>query len=1170
MVYLQLLGDYRLFVNGQEWVVWRSRNMRWLLGLLALHRGVPVDRSWLAGTLWPESTEQQALANLRLNLSHLRYALGDHRTVLGQTGNRYLSLDVTACRCDVVQFFEYSQSLQPTDLVRCMDLYQGSLMPSCELAWVHAERSRLEHEFVACVEQLARMQIKMCEYGEAINTLERGVEVDPYNETLMRMLIETCIVNDDRARAILSYHNYRSRLIRDLNVDTSPDIQRVIALARHHKMPIALCEEDHHVVRTPGASPTASTFIAPPKPIGTIHGRDDELAEICELLKRQRLVTLTGSGGVGKTRLVLEAAWLITEKRGIPVCFVELAPVANSAQILAAVIRSLGLYDAHNDEAEARIKFCLSQRDTVLILDNCEHVIEPVAAIVSRLLSQIPSLRIIATSRHPLGIVEEWRLGVRSLSLPPPKRLDVDTIIQNSAAVRLFMERACMADSRFQVTDENIDDVIRICQYLDGIPLALEMAAARTAHISVATLAGHLEASNLAELDLADSTRPSRHRTMTALIEWTYDLLSETERSLLGYLVQFAGQFHIDHIANIAAVANQDRQKTLGALYSLVDWSLVRVIRHGSAATYLVQEPVKQYVTLVRMNSAVHDKIEADFVAIMRTFAARITPELTAHNQAKWLDVLELEHSNFQAVLGKGIERQLTNTAILPLLADIAWYLVPFWEARGHLSYGRSVLRALYHAQLQETFPETFVKVQVGSLKLAVAQGDVSGADFLLQQAGNDISAGDRQSYAPSIAYLSAARENVFASARMQLANRSLSVAELAGDEYHAALSLTLAAHEHYRAKQYNEAEACLQQSWVKSNGLGDVRNMARVLTCRGNLAWAQGQRTAAIAQYYSPALATYQSLKDPRGTATSMMNIAAVSSELGKYDEAIAFNNEAESLLRKLQRSSNAIYCANIGCCVKIWAGAYEEARAGLMDCLNEARSVGDEILMAECLADLCLVSRVSGDLLGARRNFAALESSSAGGIGWPLYRAANDLAEAELFAGNHASAIALFRYASESLNVWNDNHISTCIGLNIMLAAIRLGDDTTVTANIHKLQALNWIPFPHDIGNNYGLFEQLAALYLEIQHYYNAMRTLAVADRLRLLADIEMPLHMRRTHDRLLAISLTNSTEVEYQIAREDAERAVLATANDVSAMFYRELNLLDDRYAALKHLV
>jgi tetratricopeptide (TPR) repeat protein len=403
----------------------------------------------------------------------------------------------------------------------------------------------------------------------------------------------------------------------------------------------------------------------------------------------------------------------------------------------------------------------------------------------------------------------------------------------------------------------------------------------------------------------------------------------------------------------------------------------------------------------------------------------------------------------------------------------------------------------------------------------------------------------------------------------MQLANRSLAVAERSGDEYHAALSLTLAAHEHYRAKQYNEAEACLQQSWAKSHRLGDIRNMARVLTCRGNLAWAKGQRTAAIAQYYSPALATYQSLKDPRGTATSMMNIAAVSSELGKYDEAIAFNNEAEALLRKLQRSSNAIYCANICCCVKIWAGAYEEARSGLMDCLNEARSIGDDVLVAECLADLCLLSRVSGDLLGARRNFAALEASSADGIAWPLYRAANDLAEAELAAGNHSSAIARFSHASESLNIWNDKHLSTGSCLNIMLAAIRLGDDGTVTANMRKLRELKWIPFAYDMGNNHGLFEQLAALFLEVKHFFDAMRTLAVAARLRLLTEIEMPIHMRRTHDRLLALSLDNATELEYQLAREDADKAVLATADDVSAMFYRELNSLEERYAALKQL-
>ncbi len=1162
LVNLQILGGFQLTVDGEEFKAWRSRSMRWLLGILALHGGQAVDRSWLAGSLWPDSTEQQALANLRLNLSFLRSALGMHRAILVQTGHRLISLDSSKYCCDALQFSATASSTKPEELLACVNIYQGELLRGCELPWILAQRTQFEFDFIRCVQLLASVQIAQGHCAIAIPILDKGLRVDPYNEPLTQLLLECYVALGDNARAVVSFRQFRSRLLHDLNLDVSAKLIQIYSRARMNP------GTANDVVAPTTSACEVPQFASFPQPIATIHGREQELAEICQLLRKSRLVTLTGSGGVGKTRLALEAAHQITTVMRTPVYFVELAPVTDRAHILAAIARALGLFDDHSDEREIRIKSVLRARETVLFLDNCEQVIDDAADVVKSLLADLPLLKVITTSRRPLAIVEEWKLNVGPLSLPSECASNLESTMRSSAAVRLFNERAMMANSTFRATDENVQHIARICELLEGIPLALEMAAARAAHLSMVALESSLRTSKLTELDLQDNTRPMRHKTMAALIDWTYRLLGDDEQMLLGYLALFAGQFHLEHVANIAEEANIDHRATMRAFYSLTDWSLVRLIPGGPEATYVLQEPVKQYVRSVLADSPNYDGMNLRFLAVMHRFSEIALSQLHGPNQAIWLTRLETEHSNYLSLFAHEIARGLNELNRLLYLSEIAWNLLQFWEARGHLSFARVVLQAISQSDLANTRPESLLKANLGLLKIAIAQGEVEDAEILLARAYKGLTVLEADKYRPMLAYLSASRENLDRVQKMNLASDSLAVAHQAGDEFHAALSLSILAHESYRARMYDDAEAYLDDSWQLSQNTGDMRNIARILTIRGNLAWAKGQRSSAMTHYYAPALSTYRDLNDPRGIATSLMNIAAVNCEMGQFMLAEEGYIEAETLLKKLQRRNNSIYCKDIRACVKIAAGDYQTAKQMLEECLHEARILGDEILAADCLADLCHVSLVTGNLLFARRYCAALAAITSVDISWHRYRAEVDLALSELNAGNTVASISLFTEVIANRNVWNDARFNLSCYLNMALACVRLNDQQHLYDYLMQAHSLHWDPAPFDIGSHHDMFELLGSVFAATSDHMAAITMLTVADQLRQLAEIVQPVHLMREHDRLMNTAMESVDDICLREAVHLAEDVKLTNSDDIAVLFAAYLERLCTQSYALGH--
>lgn len=432
-------------------------------------------------------------------------------------------------------------------------------------------------------------------------------------------------------------------------------------------------------------------------------GRERETDEIQRTLLSNRLVTLTGSGGVGKTRLALEVASGVAAFYSGGFCFVDLAPVTEPALTAQTVVHALGLREEPGHTATATLTHYLEPRELLLLLDNCEHMVAACAPLVEGLLRDCSALRILATSREPLNITGELAWRVPSLSLPdgtrhafpaaPPAvhRLErpVETLFR-SEAVRLFVERALSASPDFTVTSANAPAVVEVCIRLDGIPLALELAAARMRVLSVQQLAARLH-DRFQLLTKGGRTAAPRHQTLRGAVDWSYELLSQPERALFRRLSTFAGGWTLEASESVCAGDGIEGHEVLDLLSQLVDKSLVLAEPRGVEKRYRLLDTLRQYgaerLQESRETAAVRDR----HLAWFRGLAERADPELYRADQAAWHERLETEIDNIRAAL----DWSKTDTARLDAGLRLAGALWRFWYSQGRLIEGWERLVAL-------------------------------------------------------------------------------------------------------------------------------------------------------------------------------------------------------------------------------------------------------------------------------------------------------------------------------------------------------------------------------------------------------------------------------------------------------------------------------------------
>jgi len=399
-----------------------------------------------------------------------------------------------------------------------------------------------------------------------------------------------------------------------------------------------------------------------PSVVNAFVGRERELAEVHELVRSARLVTLTGAGGSGKTRLALQVAAELLDSTADGVWFIELAPVTDGGQLPAAVAAVLGLPDQTGPDLSDAVVAALSEQQSLILLDNCEHLIEAAAKFSEQLIRHCPRLRILATSREPLGIDGERVYRVPSLSLPPA---DAETVadVEGSDAGRLFAERARLHDPGFTLDEQSAALVATLCRRLDGIPLALELAAARLSSMSLRQITERLDQRFRLLTGGSRSAMP-RQQTLQATVDWSFGLLTAPERDMLTRLSVFAGGFDLQAAeavcspgsasgaSSVSGSGGTDQIEILDQLGSLVDKSLVVADRTAESIRYRLLETIRQYAAQELRRTAgdtdvrqVKDQHAAYFLALAQT--AR--PALTGHGQARWLRRLDPEWDNLRA-----------------------------------------------------------------------------------------------------------------------------------------------------------------------------------------------------------------------------------------------------------------------------------------------------------------------------------------------------------------------------------------------------------------------------------------------------------------------------------------------------------------------------------------
>ncbi|GAB3211922.1 BTAD domain-containing putative transcriptional regulator [Marinactinospora endophytica] len=685
-------------VEGRDVPVAGAR-LRALLVLLLLHPGRAVGADQLVDGIWPDAPPAGAANALQALVSRLRRILGRRAPVRGEAGGYRLEI-----QADQVDLWCFEESVRRARAARdagdplaaereyaaALALWRGPAL--ADVAGVDAAEgiairlSRLRR--AAVVERLEAL-VDLGRYAEALPDIEAEVARDPLSEPPVGLLMRALAGDGRQAEALTAYERLRRDLAEELGADPSRPLRDL-----HTR----LLRDEAGGRRPPVAESSATVCL--PHQMTSFVGRDTEVETVIGLLARERLVTLTGPGGAGKTRLSIEAAARHARRcrhRAVGVWFVELAPVTDGAAVANTVLAALGLREravvglgvggamAVSTPLE-RLREALTDRPVLLVLDNCEHLVREVAEFTARLLAACPEVRVLATSREPLGVAGEHLVTVGSLPLPPADATPAQALA--SPSVRLFVERAAALSPGFAVDDESVGHVVRICRELDGIPLALELAAARARAMPPALLAARLS-DRFRLLSSAQRLASPRHRTLQAVVDWSWDLLDDAERALLRRLAVFANGATLEAVERVCAdpgapglVGGRDVWSTL---FALVDKSLVTVEeRPGDTPQtprYRMLETVRAYGLERLAEEGERERVgEVHAREVLRLWT-RADPRLRGPDQLRWMARLHAECDNLTAALRWASDRRDVELG-LDLAHAAQWY----WQTSGRWS----------------------------------------------------------------------------------------------------------------------------------------------------------------------------------------------------------------------------------------------------------------------------------------------------------------------------------------------------------------------------------------------------------------------------------------------------------------------------------------------------
>ena len=946
-VSIRLLGGFEVVVGARtiEEGAWRLRKAASLVKLLALAPNHRLHREQVMDVLWPEHRTSAASNNLRQALHAARRTLEPDPS----TASRYLELwDEQLVLCprgqlwvDADAFEEATRSArrsrEPAAYEAALALYAGELLPRDRYEeWAEEHRQRLREAYLSFLLGLARLHEERGEYDLAVEVLGRVLSEEPTREEAHVGLMRLYALMGSEAEALSHYARLEEVLLKELGSEPSASSRTLKEEIEAGRFPTRGLPTS--TARPPGSSPEEMPS-APrhnlPASRSSFVGRERELAQIKRELAATRLLTLTGAGGSGKTRLAIEVAYdLVGAYRG-GVWLVELAPLSEGALVPQAVAGTLGVSERAGQPLLKTLVEVLRTKEMLLLVDNCEHLVEEAASLVDELLESCASLRVLATSREALCVEGELRWPVPTLSVPDAHRALSMRELESSESVRLFAERARSREPAFALGPENAEAVAEVCRRLDGIPLAIELAAARVGALSVDQILKRLEDS-LKLLAGGTRRRSARQRTLRGALDWSHELLSTDEQIVFRRLSVFAGGWTLE--AAEAVVGSGDGIESgdiLEVLFGLVEKSLVVGAYaaegglEGGEVRYRMFEPIRQYASEKLEEGGETEEVRRRHAEYFLALAEEAESELTGPEETRWLERLEPEHDNIRTSLSWSLERKETEPGL-----RLAGALERFWDARGYYDEGLRWLEAVL-AEGARASAGVRAKALYAKGWLAYEQGDIDAAEAT--------------------------------------AAEGLVRCEEAGLRAGVATSLRIILGRAARDRgDYEEARGFFEEGLALSREAGDRHGVAWARELLASLSLLTGDYERAT-RLYEENLPLARELGDTQLIGWHLIDLGYGSLLAGDHERATALLEEATALLRARGHKAYLEYALdNLG-----WAalarGDHQGAKVLHEESLALCKELGDKMIAAESIEGLACAAGARGEAERAARLFGA-----------------------------------------------------------------------------------------------------------------------------------------------------------------------------------------------------
>jgi len=898
-----------------------------LLAYLLLHRARPLARDAVALVFWPDLPESEARARLRYDIRELRGALPQDSAVA------WILADTRTVRwnpeaptwLDIAEFERLAADPQTAALA--IDHYGGDLAARFDDDWLRAPRERLRDLQSSLLFGLVESSRAKNDPRRAIAYAQRLVQHDPWREDSIRTLIELRYETRDRSGALRLYSDFVERLREELGVEPMPE---TTAAYRRVLTAVQSVETSHNL----------------PVPLNTFVGREREIEELRALLVDRRLVTLIGTGGVGKTRLAVEVARSLVDHFPDGVWLVELASLADPDLIVSTIAASLGVQSAY----EAPLLAMLHGKCALLVLDNCEHLIVEAARIVERLILECPQMRILATSREGLRIPGERTERVVSLELPETEETEAPSLetLRESTAVQLFLDRVADFSPAFRIDGESEGDrlaLLTISRRLDGIPLAIEFAAARTSSLSLEVLAKRLD-DRFTLLTAGKRTALPRQQTLRATLDWSYELLTPIEQCLLHRLAIFAGGWTLEAASAVCSDDDVPEARVVDLLASLVDKSLVAVDAGMPGARYHLLETTRAYA-LERLVQAGHlERMSRHHALYYRDYAARNDNTWATTGTGVGLERAALEQDNYRSALAWSIAEAKDPGLGSSLIGSLRWA----FQARSLSAEGLRWCDLALAALGPEPQP-----VHEATVQLALA-GLMGAMPFF-----------------PRFHFYRAGRADRFLAAAERAAALFLDVG---GHERDRALALSLCVM-HVCLTDQAQAKPVADEGLAVARGTG--HNIVTAIALYANSFAIDPDAIAERIALLTEAMELARTPLNLYYRTVILLALGEVTFEAGDLQRALSYASESSAVEgghapvnRAQAHISRAAYCLALG--------KTDEARSSSRYALSVARRIGEPMITASALQHLAGIAAACGNTEHAARLLGASDARRTG----------------------------------------------------------------------------------------------------------------------------------------------------------------------------------------------